>query len=318
MKYLLTLLILTNFAWANQRIEIKEGLVSKAGNVYFDDIAEIDGFTEKSKKQLSSLLVAADLKEGELRKISDLALTDLLRRSLAYVKNFETKAGKEFNLVLKMPKVLELYLNSPHWTERKLSKLLKDHNQGFCQECSFEISALRLPKAEKIKVSNWELEIPDQLLKGNFQIPLRVYRLGNGEAETHYISGRMRTYKVLPVARRNIAPGERINDSDILFEKREMNFVRKDIPTKSELLGAKAKRMALSGSILWLSNLEKEKAVERGDLVDIIIRRNNMEMRLKGVAQEAGFIGDRVSILNRSSRKVIVGEVTNPHEVVIQ
>lgn len=317
MKYIL-LFLFTVTSYANQRIELKASASLKEGKVLLKDVAKIEGFSSESQELLDSVILVPDLKIGELRKLSDQFVTDVLRRKLHKIKRAERKASKDFNLVLKLPKIIELFVNSPIWTKKEITKLIIDSNKEFCKECSFKFDTLILPKSNYAKVSRWEMQKPDEFIKGNFQIPLKVFYHQKEKSQTFYINGKLTTYKKMPVARRNISPGDRLVEKDILWEKRKWNFVRKDLANKDELVGAKVKRTILSGGILWLSNLEREKAIRRGDLIDIIVKKTDWEIRMKGVAQKDGVLGDTVPVLNRRSKKVLMGKIVDKQEVVLQ
>lgn len=303
---------------AAQRLEIREALLHKPGNVYLSDIAEMEGFSPDSQRILSQILVTAEIGKNELRKLSDLAISDLLRPYWAQIKKAEQAAGKDFQLSLKMPKILEVYVSAEPWSPDKLRHKILQAIQNRCSDCQYEIENLRLPVVEYKKVRDWRLQMPSKALSGNFQIPLQVEFLDREKPQIFYVSGRLRLFRSLAIARRHLQAGERITASDLSFEKREINFQRQDIPRKEELTGAKAKRPILAGSVIHLSALEKERAVETGDLVDLVVRKESIELRMKGVAKGSGFIGDRIEVLNRSSKKILLGEISAQGEVVIQ
>lgn len=290
----------------------------KQGNVHLTDVATIGGFSQESREILKNLVIINDIKTGEMRKLSDQFVTDVLRRKLHSIKRAEKKAAKEFNLVLKVPKMMEFYVNSPIWKKSDIKKRILATNKEFCADCEFKFNSLILPKAQYKKVSRWELSKPDEFIKGNFNLPLKVYYHQKEKPQIFYVTGKLTAYKKMPVARRNILPGDRIIKKDIIWEKRKWNFVRKDLANKDELLGAKVKRTVVSGGVIWLSNLEREKAIQRGELVDIVVKKSEWEMRLKGVAQKDAMLGDTIPVLNRQSKKVLMGKVVNRQEVVLQ
>jgi flagella basal body P-ring formation protein FlgA len=209
-------------------------------------------------------------------------------------------------------------VNQKEWSDKELKALIKKENQKFCADCSFDFEHFSLPKVKYDKISRWTIEKPKELIKGSFRLALKVQRHEEQRPQTYYVTGRLSSYKKLPIARRNLSRGARIMKDDVIFEKRPWNFARKDIPTEKELFGGKLKRMALSGGVIWLSNIEKEKAIERGQLVDLVVKKSDWEIRMKGVAQESGMVGDTVSVLNRKSKKVVMGKVIGTKEVAVQ
>jgi flagella basal body P-ring formation protein FlgA len=285
-------------SFAGQKLTFKKEVSLSAGKVQLSDLAEIEGFSTEAKKLVSEIVLIDEIKEGELRKLSAQAITDVLRRNI--------------------PKIILGYVNQKEWSDKELKALIKKENQKFCADCSFDFEHFSLPKVKYDKISRWTIEKPKDLIKGSFRLALKVQRHEEQRPQTYYVTGRLSSYKKLPIARRNLSRGARIMKDDVIFEKRPWNFARKDIPTEKELFGGKLKRMALSGGVIWLSNIEKEKAIERGQLVDLVVKKSDWEIRMKGVAQESGMVGDTVSVLNRKSKKVVMGKVIGTKEVAVQ
>lgn len=305
-------------SFAGQKLTFKEEAQLKAGKVKLSDLAKIEGFSAEAEKLVSDIVLIEDIKSGELRKLSAQAVTDVLRRKIPKIRKLEQVNNGEFNLKLIIPNLISAYVNQKSWSDKGLQAFIKKENQKFCPECSFQFEHFSLPKLKYEKVSRWTLEKPKELIKGSFRLALKVQRHQEQRPQTYYVTGRMSAFKELPVARRNLNRGARIMKDDVIFEKRPWNFTRKDIPTNKELFGGKLKRMALSGGVIWLSNIEKEKAIERGQLVELIVKKSDWEIRMKGVAQESGMVGDTVSVLNRKSKKVVMGKVIGTKEVAVQ
>lgn len=303
---------------ANQRILFPHEKAVKEGSVKLSEVANIKGFSKKSKEYISKIELVSKINRGEVRKISEQAITDILRTHLPKIKKLEKNNRKDLNLVLKAPKLLSLYVTNVSFNETNLKQEILKQNKQFCRDCKFEFTDFNLPRIELSKVKTWKLSKLDKVVKGSFQVPVTVELFNQSKEQIFYLSGKMSAFKVMPVARRNLRPGDRIQKEDILWEKRIWDFIRKDLGSEAELLNAKMRRSVLSGGVIWLSNLEREKHVQRGDLVDVIVKKNGWEMRLKAVAQKEGVIGDTVSVLNRNSKKVLSAVVVGKQEVQLQ
>ncbi|MFK8138320.1 MAG: flagellar basal body P-ring formation chaperone FlgA [Bdellovibrionales bacterium] len=315
------ILLLTFFVaqvFAEQRLEVPSEINVKTGKLTIGDIAKLEGFTSESNDLINSLVIGKSLQAGELRRFSEKAITDVLRSKLSKIKKIERQKNRNFKLTLKVPKIVSVYVPASLWSKKSLEKEIKGSNARFCSVCKFKIKSLILPSIQNEKIQSWRLELPSKLVKGNFQIPLKVLEFNASKERTYWVSGTIGVMRKLPIARRNIRSGERLTENDIEWKLRDLNFFRSDIPKKSEITQAKVKNDVFSGSVVWLSNIQKEQALKRGDVVDVIIKNSSWRMKLKAVAQRNGVIGDVVPVKNRSSDKVLMGKVVDVRTVELQ
>src|SRR6185312_11684951 len=98
------------------------------------------------------------------------------------------------------------------------------------------------------------------------------------------------------------------------WEYRDTSFAYDGIPQNDELSGKRLKQSLRAGDILWGSQLERERAVRRGDLVQLRSAEGSWEVSMSVVAQQDGFVGDVISLKNPRSNTMLMGQVTAPGE----
>ncbi len=121
------------------------------------------------------------------------------------------------------------------------------------------------------------------------------------------------------VASRDIGRGERIHPRflSIREEFRERcpgNTVR---PGR-ELMNYVALRTIAEGEPLQKSLLRREPLIRRGEEVNLLLRRGNLEISMRGKALDPGFYGDTIRIRIPQTGKVLRGKVISEDRVVIR
>ena len=182
--------------------------------------------------------------------------------------------------------------------------------QAQCPDCRFEIQELSLPRLpEGSRVNEWSFIGAPPLPRGSFSIGIRVLD-GNsqdGNGKRFWINGVAKIKRQVPVVTRNMSFNERLGETDVQFEFRDVTYARDAIPTKESLVGRKTKMTKAVGQILWQSDLAKEKAVSRGEWIKVVSAEGPLEISMMAQAESDGFIGDVVRLRNASSKQIITG-----------
>lgn len=103
------------------------------------------------------------------------------------------------------------------------------------------------------------------------------------------------------IAARTIAPGTLIAASDIR--------VTGDGDIPATIIGLEARVAIYAGRPIRAQDLGPPALVERNDIVALIFQRGALVIRSEGRALDRGGSGDRIRLLNMSSRQMIVGEI---------
>ncbi len=130
------------------------------------------------------------------------------------------------------------------------------------------------------------------------------------------VSGQLVETAEVVVPLRTIARGETLTAADITLERRPREGQFNDVLGEMKAaIGKVAKRTLMAGSMLRGSDVQREEVVGRGEIVTIVYESRGIAISLRGRANEAGAMGDVISITNPQSKRVLQGTVTGPGRV---
>ncbi|QEL21144.1 flagellar basal body P-ring formation protein FlgA [Bosea sp. F3-2] len=133
------------------------------------------------------------------------------------------------------------------------------------------------------------------------------------------ISGQLVETMEVVVPKRLIARGETLGKDDVIVERRPRDGQGGEIISDARAAVDKvARRALLAGVPLRGSDVQREEIVGKGDLVTIVYEAPGLLITLRGRANEAGAMGDVVSVTNPQSKRVLQGKVSGPGRVSVQ
>jgi flagellar basal body P-ring formation protein FlgA len=135
---------------------------------------------------------------------------------------------------------------------------------------------------------------------------------------TRRISGRIERMAKIPVLRENLNNGTVIGVNDIDYITIPQRNLKSDIVLRAEdLTGRTPRRLLTAGVALNANDLEAPRLVARGEIITMVFNQDGLQLTAQGKALEHGAKGDRIRVVNTSSNKTIVAEVTNDKEVTL-
>jgi flagellar basal body P-ring formation protein FlgA len=133
---------------------------------------------------------------------------------------------------------------------------------------------------------------------------------------THYTGTATATVDALAVDH-PIERGQVIKASDVTVLQRPKTDTA--MLTDSNAVVGFAARHSLQPNIpLTTADLAKPEIVQRNDTVTIVYEAPGIVLTLRGQAQEAGALGDTISVLNVESKRVVPGIVSGPDRVSVK
>ncbi|MGR8919828.1 MAG: flagellar basal body P-ring formation chaperone FlgA [Gammaproteobacteria bacterium] len=121
------------------------------------------------------------------------------------------------------------------------------------------------------------------------------------------------------VTRRPVSRGQPITTEDLGLERRRLGARHADYFAEPQhAVGQIAIRSLAAGQVVSRSQLRPRQLVRRGDQVVLSSDGKAVTVRVKGEALEDGAAGERISVLNLSSERVVQGVVTASGEVVVR
>lgn len=147
-----------------------------------------------------------------------------------------------------------------------------------------------------------------------------VQILVDGELyQTVWTGWSVELWETHPVLTRSVMRGEAL--SPAIVETRRVRLgaeFRGEPLAASALLGSVAVRDLAAGSVLFGRDVQRQRLVERGDLVSIEVRRGTITARTTAIAQQDGRRGDRVRVQATTTGRELVGVVVSKELVEIR
>ncbi len=281
-------------------------VVSPESEVRLSQLVDAQGLSGEGVRALGEVALSRAPAFGERQEIASAALTSALRP----VVEIERARGVKVQTVI--PKSVTVDTVKRQITRELVEAELKQAWQPLCQECRLELDGLSPPKVDEIR--DWSMRLKAELPRGSFSVPVEIVK-SNGSLLPAWISGRLAVKRKVPVAQRLMNPSERVELKDIAWEFRDTSYSLDGIPTEDELVGKRVKQGVRAGEALWRGNLEKEKAVRRGELVTVRSGSGLWEVSMSVIAQADAYVGDTVNLKSLKSNTVLVGLVTGQGEV---
>ncbi len=133
---------------------------------------------------------------------------------------------------------------------------------------------------------------------------------------THYAGTATATVDALAIDH-PIERGQVIKASDVIVVQRPRTETSV-LTDRSAVVGYAARHALQPNLPLTTSDLMKAEIVQRNDTVTIVYEAPGIVLTLRGQAQEAGALGDTISVLNSESKRVVPGTVTGPDRISVK
>ncbi|MBN8909949.1 MAG: flagellar basal body P-ring formation protein FlgA [Rhodospirillales bacterium] len=152
---------------------------------------------------------------------------------------------------------------------------------------------------------------------GRFTAMLSVLAAGMEPINTR-VSGRVEDTIELPVTTTRLNAGAVLRAEDVHFALIPATLARGEVVhTVAEAVGMQIKRSVAAGQPLTTADLTRPATIVRGATVQMRLQAPGIELTGQGVALEAGAMGERIRVLNPTSRAVLEAEVLGPNLVRI-
>jgi flagella basal body P-ring formation protein FlgA len=183
------------------------------------------------------------------------------------------------------------------------------------------VDVVEVRRPARIPVGAYELEVADpaaQATGGGFRrTDVRVVQDG---AVVATVPARVKIASFGPVvvARQPVARGAVLRAEDLRVEERRLDELPSTVLNDPEEAIGKEARVALAaGKPLGVQSLSTAALVKRGDLVRLLIEKNGLRLSVTGEALDTGGSGERVRVVNESSKRELVGRVVDHGTVFV-
>lgn len=282
-------------AHAESYLEFKASKVKlRSAQVPLLNLVERYSLTPMAESVLLNTVV--DFGQNAYKKLSNKDLLKLFKEKLQAIESAEKS-----EIVIRVPASLEIMVNEYKGGSIDLEKSIQDHFIQRCPNCQIEI--LRLKSYPDLAEDDEIVEIHQvDLPKGSFAVPFSFKR--NGKIELGQITGFSKIMKSVPVAKRTILHGSKLNEDDIEFEWKDVTFKDDEIAKRDEITSSQGRRLLNKGDTILRTDLARLQVVQPGQPLKIRVLEGDLEVAMDAMAQQAGAVGDRIKVKISRTHKI--------------
>ena len=130
------------------------------------------------------------------------------------------------------------------------------------------------------------------------------------------LSGYLQEMVEVPVPAHRLLPGVVIGADDLQMLRVRAGLIRGEVArVAQQAVGLAPRRMIMSGQPIALAELGHLAAIQKGAQITMQLESPGLTLLAQGVAMESGGVGDRIQVLNPSSRAIVEAEIVAPDRV---
>ena len=158
-------------------------------------------------------------------------------------------------------------------------------------------------------------QLDSDAASGRFTAGMSV-ATGPADSVQFRVNGQLHLMQTLPVLTRHKAPGDVIAADDLRMARVPLSLVQAEVAHQAaQAIGQAVRRQLASGQPVALADLGPPLLVTRGGAIAMVLDTAGLSLSAMGQAMENGGMGDRIRVLNPTSRAMVDAEVIGPGRV---
>lgn len=165
---------------------------------------------------------------------------------------------------------------------------------------------------------SYEVILPEEAYRGGNISAAILFYVDGKEVKKIRVSGQVDIYADVVVARSYLEKHRVIYDKDIQWVNKNISSFPPDIVTEfEEVVGKRTNLTVNSQEVLRKSMVERPPLVKKGDRITLVIENNQFKITDLAEVQEEGGKGDRVRLINLSSKREVYGRVLDANTALV-
>jgi flagella basal body P-ring formation protein FlgA len=290
-----------------------EAEISNLPSARLLEVAELKDFTPEAFAEISKILIWQDEPSSAPGESSKGEV--LLTRAEISKKMRNAIDGslilKKANLAFNIPEKMKLTLAKASVSKTAVERGLKNTLAAKCATCIYQI---RISSTPTLVSRSWSIDYDQDIKNGAFMLPIQ----DTSTAMNQWISGSYRAKNRVPVLKRAVRFGERVQAEDFELSEADVTFQREVTPELPQLVGMIANRSLQPRAVAVLGDFKKEPAAHRGQVLKAIAGTDSFEVSINVTAEENGAIGDLIKVQNPETKKMMSGLIVDKGVVKVQ
>jgi flagella basal body P-ring formation protein FlgA len=278
--------------------------------IVLGDIATIQGAGDQHKA-LARLPVGSSPAPGKSKDFYTVSVINSLQHRRG-VTNIDWQGSPNIAVTRTATRI------SKKQIEAILGQFLQD-NRNKLPKADIRLQILRAPDELILPEGNvtWQVT-PSRaaiLDSSSFSIAFAVNGTPAGNC---IVRSRLKALANVAVAAVSLQRGERVKQSSIRLEKRDISKLDAPYTELAELIGKETLKTINAGTVLEHDFIGLPSIVHKGEMVTIVARRGTMRLTTKGLSRENGRKGEMIRVKNISSNKMVYCRVDRPGMVSVE
>lgn len=223
---------------------------------------------------------------------------------------------------LSMPSSLtiELHRQGKFLEPDEIAKILEAGFQTLYPEKRYRIEVKSIQGFEKLELPSGNLScdiaLSEQARRGGNIYALLFFRTNGREVGKTRLSARVDIHTDVIVASRYLGKHHVLQEKDVEWASRILSLLPHDmLNDKREVFGKRTTITLNRGEVLRAGIVEDPPLLKRGDRVILLVENGSIKVTTLGEVREEGRRGDRIKLVNLSSRKEVSGRVLDAQTV---
>jgi flagella basal body P-ring formation protein FlgA len=304
----LTLLLFSSLAFARPEVIFPADVeVSKASSVRVLEVAELKEFSAEAFAEVSQMIFWESSAAPAGSTVLSRAEISKKLRDLVDTSSVLRKANPAF----KIPEQVRLQFSPTGVSRSSVERGLKNILLAKCPTCEYKLKISSVPV---LRGTSWSVDYDQSIKNGAFMLAVQE----NDSAAKQWISGSVKVKNKVPVLKKLLRVGERLQAEDIELTEADITFLRERTPEISEVVGSLANRTLQAGMPIVASDFKKEPAARRGQILKAMVGSDSFEVSINVTAEESGFVGDTIKIQNPETHKMMSAVILEKGVVKVQ
>jgi flagella basal body P-ring formation protein FlgA len=183
------------------------------------------------------------------------------------------------------------------------------------------LRAVELPSPIRVPTGAWSARLvlpPGAVPLGRTRVQLDVSADGEPGA-TAWLTLDVGRLADVVVVTRPVAAGEMLTADAIALDRQDLADLPRDVATDlAAVVGRTARTALVAHAPVRASHVASAATVKRGATVQLVAERGALRITAIGEAKQDGSAGERVSVVNRASGKIVTGRVLAANMVAVE
>jgi flagella basal body P-ring formation protein FlgA len=203
-----------------------------------------------------------------------------------------------------------------------INRILEDHFQKIHSEKKIRVEITDIHGYEGVSFPpgnvSFDVMIPERAQRGGITSGIIRCLVNGQEVKRHQVSARVNLYIDVVSTKHFLKKHQVIQMKDVQWVNRIFSLLPQDaIIDLQEVLGKRATLSINAYEVLRVGMVEIPPLVKKGDRVTLQIENVQFKISTTGEAKEDGRKGDRIRLINLSSKKEVYGRILDSNTIQI-